>query len=560
MRALEACRLRRRKKIVVLPFENLGEAEDEYFAAGMTEEISAKLGAVADLGVISRSSAIQYDRTGKTLKEVGADLGVGYVLEGTVRWAKNPDGTSRVRVTPQLIRVTDDTQLWAETYDRTIDDIFEVQSDVASNVLRSLDLALSGGDRDASPVAPTGHMDAYNLYLRALNAAERAEILQRSEERLLAVQMLEQAVEMDPQFALAWAALSQEHALLFFDGEDRTEERLEQALAAVERALEIDPDLPQARVALGSYFYWGPRDYDQALEQFMLAEKSLPNDSDLMASIAYIIRRQGRFEEALERQERAFELNPRSVQQSRALGTTLMQLGRHEEADRQLTRTLETGSGLRRGWDAWRAWNWWLWKGDARRAAQLVAPFADLGIDSIKVLHTFYVILGPTIRRVAADPGQHAGGLLLEPVLRASHGPESSLCILKGLGRQDEARAAAEAAATAIEAEVLANPGDPRMHAALGQAYAMLGREAEAVREAERAVKLQPIAADALEGPAKVSRVGFDPNDSGATILKACEALDEVIRIAIRHALRACSRGRSQIRYSSPSPLLQDAD
>jgi len=128
-------------------------------------------------------------------------------------------------------------------------------------------------------------MDAYNLYLRALNAAERAEILQRSEERLLAVQMLEQAVEMDPQFALAWAALSQEHALLFFNGEDRTEERLEKALAAVERALEIDPDLPQARVALGSYFYWGPRDYDQALEQFMIAEKSLPNDSDLMASI-----------------------------------------------------------------------------------------------------------------------------------------------------------------------------------------------------------------------------------------------------------------------------------
>ena len=514
------------KKIVVLPFENLGEAEDEYFAAGMTEEISAKLGAVADLGVISRSSAIQYDRTGKTLKEVGADLGVGYVLEGTVRWAKNSDGTSRVRVTPQLIRVEDDTQLWAETYDRTIDDIFEVQSDVASNVLRSLDVALSGGDQVASPVAPTGDMDAYNLYLRALNAGERADILQRSEERLLAVQMLEQAVEMDPQFALAWAALSQEHALLFFDGEDRTEERLEQALASVERALEIDPDLPQARVALGSYFYWGPRDYDQALEQFMIAEKSLPNDSDLKASIAYIIRRQGRFEEALERQERAFELNPRSVQQSRALGTTLMQLERYEEADRQLTRTLELAPDSV-GAGAWRAWNWWLWKGDGNRAAELIAPFADLGIDSIKVLQTFYVFLDrrfeESLQTLASMPEDFYSNQFyaLPTDLNRAYA-------YQGLGRQEEAQAAAEAAATAIEAEVLANPGDPRMHAALGQAYAMLGREAEAVREAERAVKLQPISADALEGPAKVFELALTQTILGND-LKACEALDEII-------------------------------
>jgi len=514
------------KKIVVLPFENLGEADDEYFAAGMTEEISAKLAMVADLGVISRSSAVQYNRTGKTLKEVGQDLGVGYVLEGTVRWAKNPDGTSRVRVTPQLIRVTDDTQLWADTYDRTIDDIFEVQSDVASNVLRSLDVALSEGDQVASTIAPTGDMDAYNLYLRALNAGERAEILQRSEERLLAVQMLEQAVEMDPQFALAWATLSQEHALLFFNGEDRTEERLEQALAAVERALEIDSDLPQARVALGSYFYWGPRDYDQALEQFMIAEKSLPNDSDLMASIAYIIRRQGRFEEALERQERAFELNPRSVQQSRALGTTLMQLERYEEADRQLTRTLEMAPDAV-GAGAWRAWNWWLWKGDGGRAAELVEPFADLGIESIKVLHTFYVFLDrrfeESLQALASmQEDFYSNQFFAVPTdLNRAYA-------FKGLGRQDEARAAAEAAATAIEAEVLANPGDPRMHAALGQAYAMLGREEEAVREAERAVKLQPISADALEGPAKVFELALTQTILGNDV-KACGALDEII-------------------------------
>ena len=515
------------KKIVVLPFENLGSAEDEYFAAGMTEEISAKLASVSDLGVISRSSANQYDRTGKTLKEVGEDLGVGYVLEGTVRWAKNPDGTSRVRVTPQLIRVADDTQLWAETYDRTIDDIFEVQSDVAANVLQSLDLALSeGGARAASAAAPTDNLDAYNLYLRALNAAERADALQRQEERLMAVQMLEQAVELDPEFALAWVRLSEEHALLFFNGEDRTEERLELALSAVERAFEIEPDLPRAHVALGRYYYWGPRDYEKALEQFMIAEESLPNDSELLASIAYIIRRQGRFEEALERQRKAFDLSPKDTQQSRALGTTLMQLGRYEEADRQLTKTLEM-SPDDIGAGTWRAWNWWLWRGDGQGAAELLEPYAGLGIDSVAVLHAFYLYLARDFEGSLAVLDRMPEDFYSNQFYAISTDLNRAF-LLRALGREEAAVVAADKAVAAIEASVLANPGDPRLHGALGQAYAFVGREEEAVREAERAVKLQPISADALEGPAKLIDMAVTHTLLGDAE-GACQALDEVL-------------------------------
>jgi non-specific serine/threonine protein kinase len=515
------------KKIVVLPFENLGAAEDEYFAAGMTEEISAKLATVADLGVISRSSAVQYDRTGKTLKEVGEDLGVGYVLEGTVRWAKNSDGTSRVRVTPQLIRVADDTQLWAESYDRTIDDIFEVQSDVAANVLQSLDLALSeGGARATSAEAPTDNMDAYNLYLRAVSVAERATALQRSDERYMAVEMLERAVELDPEFALAWARLSEEHAQLFFNGEDRTEERLEKSLAAVEQALEIEPNLPQARVAKGRYFYWGPRDYERALEQFMIAEQSLPNDSDLMASIAYIIRRQGRREEALERQRKAFELDPRSGEQSRALGTTLMQLGRFEEAERQLNSTLEMapdeiGAGI------WRAWNWWLWKGDAQGAADLLEPYAGLGIDAVAVLHAFYLYLARDFEAALAVLDLMPEDFYSNQFYAVSTDLNRAY-LLRALGREDEALAAAEEAVAIIEASVLANPGDPRMHGALGQAYAFLGRREEAIREADRAVKMQPISADAIEGPAKVIDLAVTQTLLG-NAEEACQALDQVL-------------------------------
>jgi len=202
-----------------------------------------------------------------------------------------------------------------------------------------------------------------------------------------------------------------------------------------------------------------------------------------------------------------------------------MQLGRHEEADRQLTRTLEMAPDSV-GAGTWRAWNWWLWKGDARRAAELVEPFADLGIESIRVLHTFYVFLDrrfeESLETLASMPEDFYSNQFY-----AIPTDLNRAYAFKGLGRQDEARAAAEEAATAIEAQVLANPGDPRMHAALGQAYAMLGREEEAIREAKRAVKLQPISADALEGPAKVLELAVTQTLLGND-REACEALDDV--------------------------------
>ena len=486
------------KKIVVLPFENLGAAEDEYFAAGMTEEISARLASVPDLGVISRSSAIQYDRTGKTLKQVGEDLGVGYVLEGTVRWAKSPDGTSRVRITPQLTQVADDIQLWAESYDRTIEDIFEVQSEVADAVLQSLDLRLLSGSGESDSGAPTENLEAYNLLLKAKNLDEQVALGLDQEGRFEVLSFLEQAVELDPQFALAWAGISEQHAQLFFNGEDRTDERLESALEAVERALEIDPDLPQAHVALAHYYYWGPRDYERALEEFAIAEESLPNNPDLMASIAYIRRRQGHFEEAAIRLEKAVELNPRSVTQRRALGTTYTSLGRHEDADHVLTRAMEL-SPAAVGPIVYKAHNWFMWTGDGRGAIERLAPILDLGIEDFKFNQVNFLMVDGDFEEVLQVletmdeplyPNQFAAN---PPSLFKAYA-------LRALGRTEESEAAAAIAVEILEAQVLSNPDDPRMHGALGQAYALLGREKEARRESERAVKLQPYELDAYEG------------------------------------------------------------
>ena len=158
-----------RKMLVVLPFENLGSPDDEYFAAGMTEEITSRLAAVSGLGVISRTSAVQYGREGKTLRQIGNDLGVGYVLEGTVRWNKGAAGGSRVRVTPQLIQVSDDTHLWAETYDRVIEDIFAVQSEIAEKIIGQLGVTMLDRERDIVEARPTENLLAYETYLRGIH-------------------------------------------------------------------------------------------------------------------------------------------------------------------------------------------------------------------------------------------------------------------------------------------------------------------------------------------------------------------------------------------------------
>jgi serine/threonine protein kinase/TolB-like protein/Flp pilus assembly protein TadD len=492
-------------KIVVLPFENLGPAEDEYFAAGMTEEISARLASVSDLGVISRSSAVQYDRTGKTLKQVGEDLGVGYVLEGTVRWAKSPDGTSRVRITPQLTQVADDTQLWAESYDRTIEDIFKVQTEVADAVLQSLDLRLLAAGSEPDAGAPTENLEAYNLYLKAKNLDEQIAIGLEQEGRFEILSLLEQAVELDPLFALAWAEISEQHAQLYFNGEDRTEERLESALQAVEKSLEIDPDLPQAHVALGHYYYWGPRDYEKALGEFAIAEESLPNNPDLMASIAYIRRRQGHFEEAATRLEKAVELNPRSVTQARALGTTYMSLGRYADADRVLTAAIEL-SPEAVGPAIYGAHNWFLWKGDGKGALERFEPLLDLGIEVLKFNQVNF-LMGDRDFDGALQVLETMDEPLYPNQFAANPPSLGKALALKALGRTAEAQAAAETAVEILEPQVLANPNDPRMHGALGQAYALLGRDQEARRESERAVKLQPYELDAFEGVGRLSEL-----------------------------------------------------
>ncbi len=299
-----------RKMAVVLPFENLGPAEDAYFAAGMTEEITNRLSSVSGLGVISRTSAANYSQSGKTAKQIGEDLGVDFILEGSVRWAKTPDGKGRVRITPQLVRVSDDTPMWSDTFDREVTDIFDVQTEIANHVVDALGVTLQAGERERLGKQLTTNLEAYDLYIRARTATTAVFFASFDEQ---VIQPLEEAVRLDPQFLAAWCDLSHMHSLVYHSDVDRSEARLARAKSALDHADAIDSSSPFTHIARGFYYYYGFRDYDRALTEFEAALRERPNDAEARWSTGLIYRRQGQFDEAVRAGREAIELDPQNI-------------------------------------------------------------------------------------------------------------------------------------------------------------------------------------------------------------------------------------------------------
>ncbi len=239
-----------RQMIAVLPFENLGPPGRQYFADGMTEEITSRLAAVDGVGVTSRTTVVGYDRSGKRVPQIGAELGVQYVLEATLRW---DDATDQVRFTPQLIRVVDDTHLWADNYDRLTENMFAVQSEIAERVLDQIGVTLQDSQRSTLAGRGTSSQEAYDAYLRAGDHLLHADELYAARYIEPALELLEHAVALDPDFALGYAKLAMAHGFAHYLYYDRTESRRQQMREAAEQALQIAPALPEAHVALGQY-------------------------------------------------------------------------------------------------------------------------------------------------------------------------------------------------------------------------------------------------------------------------------------------------------------------
>jgi len=495
-----------RKMIVVLPFENLGAPEDEYFANGTTDAITARLASVSGLGVISRQSAIQYKKTTKSIRQIGKELGVDYILEGTVQRERPGDPTSRVRVIPQLIRVADDTHVWAQTYDENMTEVFRVQSDIAERVATQLDVALLEPERRAIEKRPTENLAAYEAYLRGL---DNYWLTRRGADAELSVQHFQEAVSTDPQFAEAWAGLAMAYHELYWSY-DRPG-ALTQETEAAKRAQELAPDLPETHLALGRVAY-ARREFDKALEHFERAQRLRPS-GDAAYSIGATLRRMGRWQEALNHYEDARRLLPRASSMFwYDLGYTNTCLRRFDEAEQSSNQIISLAPQSPFGYLG-KALVLVGRNGDVRAAKQVMsemsrraslADAAEVELGQGIMWTAEYRLFPETFTQAfdAFESGPIERYRRVQPATIATAHLARAI-VYQAMGDGQSAIARYDSARVAFDRIIHSNPQSAYVsvyHSNLGRAYAGLGRSEEGIREGEEAVRMMPISRDAIVG------------------------------------------------------------
>ena len=457
------------KMIVVLPFENLGEPEDEYFADGMTEEIISRLAALDGLRVISRTSAMQYKESPLSLPQIGEELGVDYVLEGTVRWQRSAGGAGQVRVTPQLIRVPEDTHLWAERYDAVLADIFEVQSDIAKQVIEKLDIVLAEPQRRSLESRPTENPEAYDAYLRGNEYLHRGREVHSGDEVGFAVQMYEEAIRLDRAFALAHARQSAAHAWLYFWSFDRTEARLALAKGAADRVLELDPELPEAHYALG-LLYSGEQNWDRALEEYQIALRGQPSNVEVFEEIAEVQLALGQWNESLTTLGSARKLHPRFGRLSCWSGGRSLGLRDFTEAIRHHDRAIQLAPDRACPYQC-KALIYLNWDGGTERARGFLETLPpNVGLEGNPPINYNWVVLDMIDRRYQEALRRLSSGSSEVYEWFAFYVPKDLVAAqIHGLmGRPELERAHYEKARDLLEAKVEEQPKDHRVHGALG--------------------------------------------------------------------------------------------
>jgi serine/threonine protein kinase/tetratricopeptide (TPR) repeat protein len=493
----------RRKMLVVIPFENLGAPDQEYFADGVTEEITGKLSGLSGLGVIARTSAMQYKKTTKSMNEIGRELGVGYVLQGTIRWEGGPGGTRRVRVSPALIKVSDGTQIWSESYDAVVSDVFKIQSGIAGEVASAMGVALLKPEQELLQTAATSNSQAYDYYLRGMEYRHRSYLRQDSK---IAEEMFRKAVNLDPNFALAHARLAELHFMIYWFFYDHSEKRLAMGKSEVDRAIELDPNLPEGHYALGYYYYWGRLDYEKALVEFRKYADARPNSAEIWLAIGAVQRRQGRFNEATGSMLKACELDPRSTEDAYNLSQTYTLLGRYDESEQWSKRAISLSpevspprlqllinSILRDG-------NTRAAREEMKDAEQIFSRETD------DLLRNMYV-------RIEELDGHYDEALRLAAGMALPAEDDQFMyrprqLIMAGLyrlmGNAATARTYFDSARVILLAKIKEQPGDARLYSSLGIAYAGLGNRDEAIRNGRRGMELLPVSKEAWRGTNRV--------------------------------------------------------
>jgi serine/threonine protein kinase/Tfp pilus assembly protein PilF len=485
------------KSIAVLPFENLSaNQENSFFADGVQDEILTNLAKVADLKVISRTSVMQYRNTAsRNLPEIAQALRVAHVLVGSVQRASN-----RVRVTAQLIDARTDAHLWAEHYDRPLDDVFAIQSEIAKTIAEQLRAQLSPGEKAAIEQPPTINLEAYDYYNQAKAIIATSAFGAGFGDKLAeAARLLDEAVAKDPNFVIAYCDLAGVHDFAYFSGVDHTPARLGLAEKAVQNALRLRPDGGEAHLAQAQHLYQGYLEYEKALAELAIAARTLPNDPRVFELSGYIIRREGRQEEGLRNLQRALELDPRNFATLQQIALSYEALRRYPEMVEVLDRALaivpndvDTKISRAQAELDWKADTRPLHNTiDALLASQPAAAtsFAD---------SWFYLALYErdfaAAQRALTALGEHTYGP--DAILFSPKFGQGFVARLRG----DSAGArAAFTAARADQEKLIATQGEyaPAL-CVLGMIDAALGRKDDAQREGRRAVEMLPVERDAL--------------------------------------------------------------
>src|SRR2546430_6002012 len=480
------------KSIAVLPLDNLSEEkENTYFADGIQEELLSNLAKIKDLKVISRTSVMQY-KSGITrnLKEIAQQLGVSNVVEGSVRRYGN-----HIRVTVQLIDALTDRHIWSQTYDRTVADSLVLQGELATEIATGVGSTFSPQEKERVEATPTKNTAAYEAYLRGRALAAGLFFDKPSMEA--AIRSFQEAVKLDPRFSLAWTYLSRTQSSFYWNGLDPTAARLAAAKDALDHAVALDPSLPETHLAVGFYRYYGERDFIRALEEFLIAEKSLPNNVDVLWSIGLIQRRLGHWDEAIAAQRRMVELDPRNINSAFTLAMTYMSVRRYPDVARVADHILAIEPANAIGIEL-KVRALWAFGESAKADSLLNNPGVDVALMAEDAMHKRRFEEAVALLTKAA-PGESANdktGRLLslgQAQQRAGNTAASNAAyqeVVQELTRQIE-KAAPDAAPAA------------ELHSNLGIAYAGLSEAALAVAEGQKGIAIQPSSEDPFEGPSR---------------------------------------------------------
>ena len=486
-----------KKMIVVLPFQNLGSTDDEYFADGITGEITSKLSGLSGLGVIARSSAMQYKNTGKSLKQIGEELGVQYVLEGTVQWEQLPNGKKRIRVNPELIDINNTTQMWSKPYESDFSSAFTLQTEIASTVANALNLTLVKSEQISLEKKITSNSDAYDIYLKALYYS--SDIGNEKNSRI-AVEMLQNAISLDDNFAEAYALLSVVQTNLYWEYFEHTEEILRQAKANAEMSLQIDPDLPQTHVAMGAYYYHGILDYDNALREYNEAIKLNPDNVEANNGIAFVFRRQGKMHEAIKYFEKTFKLDPKNYNTVYSIGETNCLLRKYDQVVPYLDNAILISPDAVFAYDM-KARSYLLSGGNIEAARKVImnALNKKIGLDSKDFINTIYQF-DVMDKNFVAALNQIKG--VDEIDIQFSYKPEYLLTALVYMLMKNETLATKnfKSAVQVLKEKIKEHPDDSRLYTSLGICYAGLGQKEDAIKEGKHGYELLPISKEAWRG------------------------------------------------------------